>query len=115
MPRISCRYVELSSSPSEDGKGFGIPDVDVDSFVSVWIQMSGVRPTWGVVIGLGLPCAVKEDPSPFLGGGHLKPSCFNGEVIKYPWSEEAGLKLTSADMDCLGLFWGEGKQTWLSS
>lgn len=66
--------MELSRAPSEDSKGSGIPDVDVDSIVSAWVGMSGVRLTWGVVIGFGPPYAVKEDPSPFSGGGHLKPS-----------------------------------------
>lgn len=107
--------MEFSWAPSEYGKGSGTPYVDVDRFVSAWVGMSGVRLTWGVVVVLAPPCVVREDPSPFSGRGHLKPSCFNGEVLKFPWSEEAGLKLTSADTDFLESFGGEGKQPWLSS
>ena len=71
---ISCRYVEISRAPSENSKASGIPDVGVDSFVSARVCMSGVRLTWGVVIGMGPHCALTEDLSPFSGGGHLKPS-----------------------------------------
>lgn len=94
----SCVYVELSKAPSKDGKCSWGPDVDMDSFASVWAGMSSVKLSWGIVDGLMSLCTVWEDLSPFFNGGsHLKPSSFKWKFMKFPWSEEAGFKLTSTD------------------
>ena len=80
----------------------------MDIFVFARAYMSVVRLPWEIVVGLRPLWALREDLRSFFRGP-LKSSWFNGEVVKFPYSEGTRLKLTSGEVHWLGPFW-EGEQ-----